>query len=106
MLPAVPARACPSSSPRSRFSSNASSNSIPSSRWYHYCTKVPRIEHISETPPYGDFDVMARAAEGAGIVQNWLTSAAEGSAAWTASESFLVIPGPWQKDVCFWYDTL
>ena len=58
------------------------------------------------TPPFDDFDPMAHAAEDAGRVQSWLTATTSGSAAWTAQESFLVIPGPWQKSTCFWYDIL
>ena len=61
---------------------------------------------MATTVPFDDFDFMAHAAEDAGRVQSWLTLTSSGNTAWTAQESFLVIPGPWHKETCFWYDIL
>eukprot|EP00959_Pyramimonas_sp_CCMP1952_P186610 3902002-Pyramimonas_sp.AAC.1 len=61
---------------------------------------------MQDASPFDDFDPMTHAAEDAGRAQNWLAATRADSAAWTAQESFLVIPGPWQKETCLWYDIL
>eukprot|EP00959_Pyramimonas_sp_CCMP1952_P210472 4404532-Pyramimonas_sp.AAC.1 len=61
---------------------------------------------MPSAPPCEDFDPIMHAAADAGRVQNWLRSTSSGTISWTAQESFVVVPGPWQKETCFRYDLL
>eukprot|EP00959_Pyramimonas_sp_CCMP1952_P183049 3827815-Pyramimonas_sp.AAC.1 len=54
-------------------------------------------------PPRDDFGPIMHSADDAGRVQDWLISSVSGSTSRRA-HSFLVIPRPWQKETCCWYD--